>query len=47
MESTDVQMTLVEFNAWDRTPKQNWELARARDAVIEKTRDPDGRFRNP
>ena len=47
LESTDVQMTLVEFNAWDRSDKQNNEVARAKDSAIHRTRDPDGRFRNP
>ena len=47
LEATDVQMTLVEFNKWDRKPKKDWLTARTRDKVIERTRDPDGRFRNP
>ena len=46
LAETDVQMTLVEFNKWDRTPKKDWWTARNREKVVERTRDPDGRFRN-
>ena len=46
LADTDIQMTLVEFNKWDRSHKRNWQTARNMEELVHRTRDPDGRFRN-
>ena len=45
LSETEVQMTLVELNNWDRTPMKDWRTARNLEIFVERSRDPDGRFR--
>ena len=47
LSETEVQMTLVEPNSWDKAPMKDWRTARNLDIFIELSRDPDGRFRKP
>ena len=46
LAAADIQMTLVEFNKWDKNPKRDWWTARNMEEMVHRTRDPDGRFRN-